>query len=218
MERNSDCWYLDTCNEDCSKCHVYFQMKYQMTHSGLPESKQKTISLYLTDDNSGDREAYYRLAEIRKNIVDFVEQGKNLYICSKWSGNGKTSWAIKMLHTYFHHTAVGNYDNLKGMFVSVPKLLLQLKDFNNPISSTHKNNLLNVDLVIWDDIAVSGISQYDYTQLFTLIDERVLANKSNIFTSNVVSEQELGNIFGNRLTSRIYYTSEIVELKGKDMR
>ena len=82
MERNSDCWYLDTCDEDCSKCHVYFQMKYQMTHSGLPESKQKTISLYLTDDNSGDREAYYRLAEIRKNIVDFVEQGKNLYICS----------------------------------------------------------------------------------------------------------------------------------------
>ena len=123
-----------------------------------------------------------------------------------------------MLHTYFHHTAVGNYDNLKGMFVSVPKLLLQLKDFDNPVPKSYRDNLVNVDLVIWDDIAVSGISQYDYTQLFTLIDQRVLSGKSNIFTSNVVKESELGKIFGNRLTSRILYTSEIIELKGKDMR
>lgn len=218
MNQNSECWYKDTCKDDCNMCAVFFQMKYQMTHSGLPEAKQKPIALYLTDDNSGDEDAYYRLADIRKNIVEFVEQGKNLYICSSLSGNGKTSWAIKMLHTYFHHTAVGNYDNLKGMFVSVPKLLLQLKDFNNPLPKSYRENLEKVDLVIWDDIAVSGISQYDYTQLFTLIDERILSEKSNIFTSNVVGEQALGKIFGNRLTSRIYYTSEIVELKGKDMR
>lgn len=218
MNQNSDCWYKDTCKDDCNECAVFFQMKYQMTHSGLPEVKQKPIALYLTDDNSGDEKAFYRLADIRKNIVEFVEQGKNLYICSKWTGNGKTSWAIKMLHTYFHHTAVGNYDNLKGMFVSVPKLLLQLKDFDNPVPKSYRDNLVNVDLVIWDDIAVSGISQYDYTQLFTLIDQRVLSGKSNIFTSNVVKESELGKIFGNRLTSRILYTSEIIELKGKDMR
>jgi DNA replication protein DnaC len=193
-------------------------MKWQMENSGLPEAKQKPITLYLTDDNSGDKKAYCRLAEIRQNIVDFVEQGKNLYICSNRSGNGKTSWAIKMLHTYFHYTAVGSYDNLKGMFVSVPRLLLQLKDFNNPLSAKYKKQLETVDLVIWDDVAVSGISQYDYTQLFTLVDVRMLSEKSNIFTSNVVSEKELGEIFGNRLTSRLYNSSEIVELKGKDMR
>ena len=216
--RNSECWYLDTCQDDCELCTVYTQMKWQMENSGLPEAKQKPITLYLTDDNSGDKKAYCRLAEIRQNIVDFVEQGKNLYICSNRSGNGKTSWAIKMLHTYFHYTAVGNYDNLKGMFVSVPRLLLQLKDFNNPLSAKYKKQLETVDLVIWDDIAVSGISQYDYTQLFTLVDVRMLSEKSNIFTSNVVSEKELGEIFGNRLTSRLYNSSEIVELKGKDMR
>lgn len=218
MERNSNCWYVNTCDDDCDRCTVYVQMKWQMEHSGLPEAKQRPISLYLTDDNSGDKKAFYRLADIRKNIVEFVQSGKNLYLCSKWTGNGKTSWAVKMLHTYFHYTAVGNYENLKGMFVSTPGLLLKLKDFNNPVSKTFKDNLENVDLVIWDDIAVNGITQYDYTQLFNIIDSRIFAEKSNIFTSNVVGVDELNKVFGARLTSRIMYSSEIIELKGKDMR
>ncbi len=218
MERNSNCWYVNSCEDDCDRCTTYVQMKWQMEHSGLPEAKQRPISLYLTDDNSGDKKAFYRLADIRKNIVDFVQSGKNLYLCSKWTGNGKTSWAVKMLHTYFHYTAVGNYENLKGMFVSTPGLLLKLKDFNNPVSKTFRNNLENVDLVIWDDIAVSGITQYDYTQLFNIIDSRIFAEKSNIFTSNVVGVDELNKVFGARLTSRIMYSSEIIELKGKDMR
>ena len=216
--KNTECWYVDSCTDDCDLCTIYTQLKWQMNNSGLPEAKQKPITLQITDNNSGDRPAFLRLADIRKNIVDFVSQGKNLYICSKYTGNGKTSWSIKLLHTYFHYTAQGNYENLKGMFVSVPKLLLQLKDFNNPLSAKYKQQLETVDLVVWDDVAVSGISQYDYTQLFTLIDSRMLAEKSNIFTSNIVNEQELWNVLGNRLTSRIFYSSEIIELKGKDMR
>ena len=216
--KNSDCWYADKCTEDCERCTVYIQLNWQMENSGLPKAKQKSIVLNITEDNRIDKTAYYRLAEIRKDIVNFVESGKNLYICSSRSGNGKTSWAIKMLQTYFHYTAQGNYENLKGMFVSVPKLLIQLKDFNNPLSAKYKQQLETVDLIIWDDIAVSGISQYDYTQLFTLIDTRILSEKSNIFTSNVVDEKELGEIFGNRLKSRLYNSSEIIELRGKDMR
>ena len=218
MERNTDCWYIDTCEDDCDRCTVYAQLNWQMQHSGLPKAKQRPIALYLTDDNSGDKNAYNRLADIRKNIVEFVDNGNNLYICSNWTGNGKTSWAIKMLHTYFHYTAVGNYDNLKGMFVNTTELLLQLKDFNNPLPKSYIENLKNVDLVIWDDIAVSGLSQYDFAQLYTIIDKRILAEKSNIFTSNQPTVEGFAKFMGNRLASRIYYTSEVIELKGKDMR
>ena len=216
--RNSKCWYLDTCKDDCDLCTIYTQMKWQMENSGLPEAKQKSITLNITDSNLSDRQAFHRLADIRKDIVNFVETGKNLYICSDTNGNGKTSWAIKMLHTYFHHTAIGNYENLKGMFVSVPKLIIQLKDFNNPLSAKYKKDLETVDLVIWDDIAITGISQYDYTQLFALIDSRMLSEKSNIFTSNIANEDQLSEILGSRLTSRIYHASEIIKFTGKDMR
>jgi len=217
-ERNSECWYKDTCKDDCDTCAVFFQMKWQMENSGLPKAKQKPIVLKLTEDNEMDTDAFLRLRDIRENIVDFVERGRNLYICSDTTGNGKTSWAIKMLQTYFHYTAVGNYDNLKGMFVSTTELLLRLKDFNNPLSKAYLDNLRTVDLVVWDDIAVSGMSQYDFTQLYSIIDARVLAEKSNIFTSNQPTAEGLADFVGSRLVSRIYYTSEIIELYGKDRR
>lgn len=218
MERNSECWYKESCTDDCDRCVLYDQMNWQMEHSGLPKAKQRTITLYLGEGNKADRKAFKRLSDIRKDIVDFVKQGKNLYICSSQTGNGKTSWAIKMLHTYFHYTAVGNYENLKGMFVSTADLLIKLKDFNNPIPKSYRDNLENVDLIVWDDVALTNISQYDYTQFYSIIDKRILAEKSNIFTTNCTSIDKLAELIGAKTASRIYNTSEIIELKGMDMR
>ena len=218
QQKNSNCWYKDTCVEDCDNCIVYVQLKWQMDNSGLYKSQQKPIKLYIGDTNECDREAYKRLSAIRSNIEEFVKESNNLYICSENTGNGKTSWAIKILQTYLHYTANGNYEHLKGMFVNTTDLLLKLKDFNNPLPKEYKHNLENVDLVVFDDIAVTGISQYDYTQLFNIINNRISAEKSNIFTSNVVNINQLEKTLGARLASRIYTASEIIELKGMDRR
>lgn len=213
--KNTDCWYASSCVEDCDNCTLYPQMKWQFDNSGLPKSKYMPIRL---SPQSNDRRAFERLADVREDIDEFVEQGRNLYICGKTPGNGKTSWAIKMLQTYFVYVSEGNIFNVKGMFVSVPELLLKLKDFNNPLENEYKENLKSCDLLILDDIAVTGISQYDYLQLFTLIDGRMLANKSIIFTSNVISLKELENAIGERLASRIWGNSTVIEIKGGDMR
>lgn len=213
--KNTDCWYAQSCEDDCSKCVVYPQMKWQFDNSGLPKSKYMPIKL---KPQPNDVRTFNKLADIRKDIDEFVEQGKNLYICGKIPGNGKTSWAIKMLQTYFHYVAEGNMFEVKGMFVSVPDLLLKMKDFNNPLSSEYKEDLKSCDLLILDDIAVTSISQYDYLQLFTLVDSRMLAGKSIIFTSNVTEIKQLEEIIGERLASRVFGNSIIVEIKGGDMR
>ena len=213
--KNTDCWYASNCEEDCLKCVVYPQMKWQFDNSGLPKSKYMPIHLR---PQPNDRRAFDKLATIREDIDTFVEQGKNLYICGKIPGNGKTSWAIKMLQTYFHYVAEGNMFTVKGMFVSVPDLLLKMKDFSNPLSNEYKENLKTCDLLILDDIAVTGISQYDYLQLFTLIDSRILAGKSIIFTSNVTDIKKLEEVIGERLASRVMGTSIVIEIKGGDMR
>lgn len=214
--RESNCWYIDTCDKDCYMCNTYLEMKWQMDNSGLPLMMQKPIKMYVV--NEEDKLAYSTLASIRTDIVDFIDSHENLYICGKSTGTGKTSWAVRMLQTYLHHTAQGNYENLKGMFVSVPDLLLKLKDFDNPLSKEYKNNLEQVDLVIWDDIAVGGVTNYDYLQLYTHINNRLFAGKSNIYTSNITSIEELNTILGDRLASRIWNTSTIIEFKGKDIR
>ena len=217
-QRNSNCWYKEVCQEDCFMCTTYLEMKWQMDNSGLPAKLQQPIEMFIYKDvNQCDSKAYKRLAEIRKGIVEFVDAGKNLFICGR-SGNGKTSWAVRFLHSFFHHRAAGNYENLQGMFISVGDLLIRLKDFNNPVSKEYRDNISNVPLVIWDDICLTGISQYDYTQIYTLINNRMLAGKSNIFTTNISDKEKLEEIFGERLVSRIYDSSEIIELKGADMR
>lgn len=189
-----------------------------MDNSGLYPAQQKPISLYINDSNEVDREAYKRLAEIKKNIVNYIQEGNNLYICGENTGSGKTSWSIKLLHSYFHYCAENNYENLLGMFVNTTDLLLKLKDFNNPLPQKYKDNLENVDLVVFDDIAVTGISQYDFTQFFNIINKRLSAKKSNIYTSNITSCDQLEKILGVRLASRIYEASEIIKFKGMDMR
>lgn len=213
--KNTDCWYAKICDEDCSKCVTYPQMKWQFDNSGLPKSKYMPIKLI---PQKIDIEAFNKLADIRESIVEFVDGGENLYICGSNPGNGKTSWAIKMLQTYFHYVAEGNLWNVKGMFVSVPSLLLQFKDFNSPLSKEYKDNLERADLLILDDVAVTGLTQYDYLQLFSLIDKRILANKSMIFTSNNTSLKDLENSVGARLASRIWNVSEVIEIKGGDRR
>lgn len=214
---NEKCWYKEVCQyRRCSGCLRFTEMKYLMDNSGIPPAKQKPISLVAQTDN--DRKAFAELQDIKDNIVDFVDNGENLYITSKSTGNGKTSWSLKLVLKYFDSIWAGNGLRVRGLFVHVPTLLLQLKDFNNPVSAQYKKNLEQCDLVVWDDIASTELTNYDYSQLLTFIDSRMLNEKSNIFTGNLISRKQLDKVLGERLGSRIFNSSQIIILEGKDMR
>ena len=216
------CWYESVCLEcdgsPCSSlnsCIRYLEMSYLMKESGLPQSKQRPIIL---DAYKEDYDAYVVLDDIRMVIGSFVQEGNNILISSSNTGNGKTSWAIKLLLKYFDEVWAGNGFRVRGLFVHVPTLLMSLKNFENPLSETYKQNLLNADLVVWDDIAVMGASAYDYSNLLMYIDHRILNEKSNIFTSNIVEAEDFVQNIGMKLTSRILNSSKQIVFTGKDRR
>lgn len=212
--RNEDCLYESVCTkESCINCIRYAEMKFLLEHSGIPVKKQKPIELIAGSDYN----EFMRLAEIKSDIDKFVSRGNQLYICSKETGNGKTSWAIKLLLKYFDTVWAGNGFCVRGYFQHVPTLFNTLKDF----SKSHdvlKNTLENADLIVWDDIASTKASDYDITQLLTILDGRITDGKSNIYTGNVTTKGELENAIGNRLASRVWNRSEIIEFRGKDRR
>ena len=189
-------------------------MRYLMDNSGIPKNRQYPQELVADVDLS----PYSTLADIKDDIVFFVENGQNVFICSQYTGNGKTSWAIKLLLRYFDQKWAGNGFKVRGLFVNVPTLLLQLKNFSNPLSEEYKKQLMDVDVVVWDEIASTAISNYDYGNLLMFLDYRIAAEKSNIFTSNVTSQHELEKNVGSKLASRIWNTSTIVQFNGKDRR
>lgn len=214
-ERISDCWYVDVCNQECSvTCVRYTEMRHLMSTSDIPKTMQVPTLLEAGEDYT----PFCILSDIKDNITNFVTGGSNLYITSKNPGNGKTSWAIKLMLKYFDEIWAGNGFQTRGLFVHVPTFLLKAKDFKEPMTEEYKETLLNCDLVIWDDIGSVSISQYDYSQLLMYIDNRILSKKSNIFTSNVEDKEQLNKTVGDKLTSRIYNTSQVVTFRGKDRR
>lgn len=213
-----DCWFKNSCTVDSSKCAAcvrFHEMKYLLNESGIPPAQQIPAILQPADM---DVPAFERLNEIKENIKKYVENGNNLYITSNNTGNGKTSWAIKILLRYFNDVWSGNGFRVRGLFIHVPTFLVKLKNFNNPMPEEYLENVRNADLVIWDDIACSGLTNWEYTQLLSFIDYRIFSGKSNIYTSNVASEEKLSEAVGSRLGSRIYANSEVIELLGSDWR
>lgn len=215
------CWYEGVCTAGGSPCQKlnscirYSEMQYLISESGIPKARQYNLGL---DVGEEDYNAFCRLADIKDTIADFVRDGKNLYITSRGTGNGKTTWAIKLLLKYFDTIWAGNGYRVRGLFTHIPTLLLQFKNFENPLSKEYLQNLDESDLVVFDDIASTELSKYDYSQLLTHIDTRILNKRSCIFTGNLVSAEELKQSLGDRLTSRVWNTSEIITFNGKDRR
>lgn len=213
---NEKCWYKDVCqNKKCDGCIRYVEMKFLMDSSGIPVKRQYPDVL---TPGKEDYNAFTELADIKADVEQFVANGENLYITGENTGNGKTSWAIKILLKYFDCIWAGNGFNVRGYFIHVPVFLTTMKDF----SASHdelKSNLENVDLVVWDDIASTRLTDYDISQLLMYIDQRQLKGLANIYTGNITDRDKLVSMLGNRLASRIWNNNTtVVEIKGADRR
>jgi DNA replication protein DnaC len=185
----------------------------------MTDSQKKHITLRVDEDGT-DLEQFKQLAAIEQDIVNFISSGKNLYLHSANCGNGKSSWSLRLAEAYFNKIWARTEVKCRVLFISVPRFLLALKDAISN-KSTYvdyiKDNVLEADLVIWDDIAAKMGSEFELTHLLNIIDNRLALGKSNIYTSNL-NRQQLYNALGERLTSRIANMSIDIELFGADKR
>lgn len=218
-----ECWYKNTCPyyKDKSICNPscirYMEMHFLMNNSGIPKARQHPTIL---TPGAEDRASFLRLKNIKDNIVEFVDSGESIYIFSEGFGNGKTTWSIKLMQQYFDKVWNGNGFIPRGIFVNVPTFLTKIKEGISKKDTDFellKSRIPKVDLVVWDDIAATKLSDYDHTMLLTYIDQRKLNGYSNIYTGNIKPDQLLSAL-GNRLTSRVYNDSVTVEFKGVDRR
>ena len=170
-----------------------------------------------------DENTFIGLNDIRNNINTFVDNGQNLLICSNQVGNGKTTWATKILKEYIKNMSnVKVANNCPGLFINVTSFLnekkLAITDENLRIKIQNiEPNIISANLVVFDDIGVKNISDYDLGSLYYWIDSRTNSNKSCIFTSNLLPNQ-LNSALDSRLYSRITNYSIIKEIKDGDNR
>lgn len=212
------CWYTEKCqkyHEGC-QCLRYDEMFALFQQSNIPEGRWGKISLV----PGPDRSQFVRLAEIKKDIQKYVEDGNNLYLYSDNFGNGKTSWAIKLMQSYFNAIWAGNRFRRRGVFFSVPEFIdrehIRMNREDEDFDEL-RDAIVTCDLVIWDDVSSIKMTDYSHSLLLNFIDTRFVNKKCNIFTGNLDGKM-LGEYAGGRLASRIWNGSELIQFNGPDRR
>ena len=157
----------------------------------------------------------------RKNIEDILEyitgeylpnfknSNTNLLFYGN-SGTGKTflSWCIAK-------------ELLDKGFLVVYKtsdvLLRELKDikFNN--DTDLENLLINCDLLIIDDLGSEQITDFSSTELFTLINKKILKNKKMLISTNL-SLPLISKRYSERISSRIIGEFKLFKFFTEDIR
>lgn len=176
-----------------------------------------------------DEDKYRRLNEIKDTIYDRTFEDnpkKNLLICSKKTGNGKTSWAIKILKEYCLQDSKHEYhpyesEYHKAIFIPTNKYVLASKEYNEHRGEYFKmkDAIASASLIVFDDIGSAEYSRSEYTALLSAVEDCIFENKMCIFTSNFTKDDRITmDRLGMRLTTRIFDTSEKIELKGQGMR
>ena len=216
-----NCWLYDKCNhKDCDKfCLRFFKLGYLYDQSLVSDEQRKRIDLRL-DSTLIDREVFDKLHNIELNIDKFVSSGNNIYMWSSMTGNGKTAWSLRLIQAYLSKIWVTSDLSCRALFINVPKFFLSLKDNisqRNDYISHIKSNVLNADLVVWDEVALKTLTPFEMENLLSLINNRIDLGKANIYTSNI-SPNELLNLVGDRLYSRIINKSDVLEFRGADKR
>lgn len=228
MILSKDCFLYDSCKkfksgkcnlDDNQFCIKLFKLNYLYEESLLSKKQREYVALRIDADGT-DREEFMRLKAIENSIEDFVQSGQSLYIFSNNCGNGKTAWSIRLMQAYLN--AVWHKCDLscKALFINVPRFLLELK---NSISNKSdyiehiRENVLNADIVVWDEVATKAVTQFEHEHLLSLINGRIDSGKSQIFTSNA-SPENLRDVMGDRLYSRVINLSTVMEFRGADKR
>lgn len=216
------CYLYDNCNrKDCGKdwCLRKYKMDSLYSAALMSDSQKQHLTLRVDEDGT-DLVQFKQLAGIERDIVRFISEGKNLYIHSANCGNGKSSWSLRLVEAYFNKIWARSDGSCKALFISVPRFLLALKDNISSKSSYIeyiKDNVLDADLVVFDDLGNKLGSEFELSHLLNIIDNRIAQGKSNIYTSNL-NRQQLYTALGERLTSRVANMSIDIELFGSDKR
>lgn len=203
------------CNEFCDAYRL-LRALYRM--SRLPEKYCYNIPLV---PGKEDLKNFEQLNDFMKSVEERVEAGDGLYIWSEGAGNGKTSWACKILSYYFRKVAFKSGLENEGLYIYLPTFLEDLRmsydgepdpDFLELLDMLKKCKLL-----IIDDIGAEKSSEWVNERLLSIINTRVMSGLSTVYTSNI-SLEDLGKRMGDRIRSRIVGSTTEIHITGKDQR
>ena len=216
-----DTGYIDTptgtaqCN--CLKQQL-FNMEYNKSNIGnLKKENFDNFNINLYSDEV-NKEKYQSAISPRENILNIKKTAENFItnfddpeeknlLFRGYSGLGKTFLAGCIANELLKKNKTVLYQTAPVMFDEIIKYRFKDPSANPSILK----NLLNVDLLIIDDLGTENMNGMQFTELFNIINTRLL-NQSDKITKTIISTnytlQQIHDVYEDRISSRIvgYYT------------
>lgn len=204
----------------------------------------KYSELWLEDlpESLGDNPVTYATVEkYISNVIEYVDSKKvSLFLFSKPSaenrfgtGQGKTVAAVTILNHYLYSRLRLHLRGEKEI-TDNPVYFLKGTELQTTFNAQFRGNFdmqtvasekyysmkdraKKVDLLVLDDVATKGTTESFTDELYEIIDHRVAEELVTIYTSNVTMD-EIADLQGDRIASRIAQDTVAVAFGGKDWR
>lgn len=109
--------------------------------------------------------------------------------------------------------------NKTVLYQTAPIMLDTIIDYRfNRIDGDIYKNILSVDLLIIDDLGTESINSMKFTELFNIINSRILSNNTKTLISTNLSVNELLKNYDERIFSRFAGNYNICKFFGDDIR
>ena len=154
---------------------------------------------------------------IKKIVDNFIKnfdnpKGKNLLFTGS-PGLGKTFLSNCIAKELIDAGKIVLYQTAPAMLDNI----VDCKFGKNNVSKEFIENIFEADLLIIDDLGTETINNIKFTELFNVINTRILDNKKTIISTNL-SIQNLFSIYDERIVSRIVGYYDICKFFGDDIR
>jgi DNA replication protein DnaC len=204
-------------NGDIERCDCY-QKYLDDIHIKKLKMPIEFANVRLSDFNLKPYKGNRAMAELKKMVGSYLEnvdkyKGKGFYMYSTTKGSGKT-----------HMLAIiGNELIERGYgvrFAKTTEILDTIKEtFNNSQNNTRDiiKGLIDVEFLLIDDIGVEKVTDWVNEQFSYIIDKRMTAKKTTMFTSNVLpNELDLSDRIRSRI-NKVSIKIKFPEVSVRDM-
>ncbi len=222
----TDCKDTGVLDDGHTWCHCYREKitKQLLKNSNMEDVLKRenfktfTLDLFSTtvqeDYNISVRDHMRNMLDMAKVYTADFGMQKNNVILSGSTGTGKT---------FLTHCIAENLINRGFMvvyFTAIEMLeFIKSANFNSDANSMQMIRLIkSADLLILDDLGTEYASDYNNTELFSIINYRMIREDKATIISTNLSMNEIRSRYSERLSSRIVGNCDNWVLFGNDLR
>ena len=155
------------------------------------------------------------LSDCDEFIYDFdKDNDKNLLFYGD-TGLGKTFMSSYIAKALLDKGYLVIYQTSFKMFEIIEEY--KFRNSDKHLSKDDYENLFNCDLLIIDDLGTELTNSFTISELFIILNTRLLNGKKTIISTNL-SPIQLGELYSQRIFSRIFDKFKMIKFIGADLR